>query len=313
MSRKFIIDTDTASDDAVALLMALAWPDVTVDAITVVYGNVPLAQASVNARYTLEVAQRELDFDAPPVYNGCDRPLLRTVEHADWFHGADGMGNRHYPAPQTPAADEHAVDELIRRFGAAPGEITLVTLGPLTNIAVALRREPRLAEWVQHGYVMGGAACTVGNVTPAAEYNIWCDPEAAHIVFHSGMKLTMIGWELCRGEANLKPDEMQSIYDIGTERAQFAMDCNRRALEAVMQIQLEDGLALADPVAMAVALEPEIATRSLHYVDIACDEALTRGMTVVDQLHVTNNEPNVEVCWGIDVARWKAMLRETLG
>ncbi len=312
MSRKFIIDTDTASDDAVAILMALAYPDVTVDAITVVYGNVPLAQASLNARYTLDVAARELDFDAPPVYNGCDRPLLRPTAHADWFHGDDGMGNMHYPAPSTPVADGHAVDELIRRFGEAPGEITLVTLGPLTNIAVALRREPRLAEWVRHCYVMGGAACTVGNVTPAAEYNIWCDPEAARIVFQSGMKLTMIGWELCRGAANLKADEMQAIYDLGTERAQLAMDCNRHALQAVVEIQKEDGLALADPVAMAVALEPAIATRSLHYVDIACDKELTRGMTVVDQLHVTNNEPNVEVCWAIDVGRWKAMLRETL-
>jgi purine nucleosidase len=305
---RLIIDTDTASDDAVALVMAHYWPDVQVDAITVVSGNVPLAQASINARYTVELCTKET-----PVYEGAARPLLRAPAHAEWFHGPDGMGDMRYPAPRRAPAGENAVQQLIHRFGEAPGEITLVTLGPLTNIALAIGVEPRLAHWVKECYVMGGAACYVGNVTPAAEYNIWCDPEAARIVFHSGMKILMVGWEHSRGGAALSAEERDMIYGFATERARFAIDCNRHALAAGRDIQGEAGLMLPDPVTMAIALDPNICTqRRMHYVDVACDTELTRGMTVVDQLDVTNKTPNVEVCWAIDFARWKEMLYKTL-
>jgi len=308
MTRRMIIDTDTASDDAVAILMALQWPDVQVEAITVVSGNVPMEQGSLNARYTVELCGQDV-----PVYEGAARPLLRDVRYAHFFHGLDGMGGMNYPAPQRPAAEGNAVTELIRRFGDAPGEITLVTLGPLTNIALALNLEPRLADWVKECYVMGGAACTVGNITPAAEYNIWCDPEAARIVFHSGMKILMVGWELCRGEANLSEADMATVYGFNTERARFAIDCNKSAIEANRQWLGDPALALPDPVTMAIALDPAVCTRrSTHYVDVACDAELTRGMTVVDQLGVTNKEPNIEVCWEIDVPRWKETLYQTL-
>ena len=306
--RRFIIDTDTASDDAVALIMALHWPDVKVDAITVVAGNMPLAQASINARYTVEVCGK-----ATPVYEGAARPLLREPAPAAWFHGADGMGDMHYPAPQQPPAGQDAIQQLIRHFGEAPGEISLVTLGPLTNIALALAMEPRLAGWVKACYVMGGNACYVGNVTPAAEYNIWCDPEAARLVFHSGIKLLMVGWEHSRGEAELLQDERAQIYALGTQRAQFAIDCNQHALKVGRELQGGLGLMLPDPVTMAIALDETVCTgRRMHYVDVACDNEVTRGMTVVDQLNVTGKPPNVEVCWAIDSARWKAILRQTL-
>ncbi|NOZ73661.1 MAG: nucleoside hydrolase [Chloroflexi bacterium] len=318
MSRHFIIDTDTASDDAVAILMALQWPDVEVDAITIVAGNMPVAQGSINARFTVELCKKET-----PVYEGCTRPLLREPFPAHWFHGPDGMGGMHYPPPQRPPAPGHAVPELIRRFGQAPGEITLVTLGPLTNIATALRLEPRLAQWVKQCIVMGGAACTVGNITPAAEYNIWCDPEAARIVFHSGMPILMVGWEVSRGEANLSEAEINDIYQLGSDRARFAMDCNKHALAASVTLQGDPGLGLPDPVAMAVALDPSICRqRSRHFVEVSCDE-LTRGMTIVDRLNVattppardtlwSNKSPNIDVCWEIDAPRWKQMLLQTL-
>jgi len=306
--QRMIIDTDTASDDAVAIIMAVQYPGVQVEALTVVSGNVNLQQASKNARYTLELCGAEV-----PVYDGCDRPLLREPAPADWFHGADGMGEMNYPTPKTQAQSAHAVDELIRRFRDCPGQITLVTLGPLTNLATALQREPKLAEWVKRCVVMGGAACTVGNVTPAAEYNIWCDPEAAHIVFHSGISITMVGWELSRGDANLDESEMAEITALGTQKAHFAMDCNAHALKAVREIQGETGLALADPVAMAVALDAQCCTRrSSHFVDISCDDSLTRGMTVVDQLNVTDLPANAEVCWQLDAAKWKSMLKRAL-
>ena len=306
--RRFIIDSDTASDDAVAIIMALQWPDVQVEAITVVCGNVPVGQASINARYTVELCGADT-----PVFEGAQKPLLRKPHHAYFFHGPDGMGGMNYVLPKRPAAGSNAIQELIRRFAHAPGEITLVTLGPLTNIALALTLEPRLARWVKDCYVMGGAACTVGNITPAAEYNIWCDPEAARIVFHSGMRILMVGWEHCRGMANLTDDEIELIYKFNTNRARFAIDSNTQALQANREWLGEPGLPLPDPVAMAIALNPAICTkRSAHYVDVSCNDDLTRGMTVVDQLHVTNRHANIDVCWEIDVELCKETLFRTL-
>jgi purine nucleosidase len=307
MSRRFIIDTDTASDDVVAILMALQDPDVTVDAITVVFGNVSVEQGSINARYTVELCGKDT-----PVYDGAKRGLMRAPTFAHWFHGQDGMGNMNYSDPAAPPAEGHAVDELIKRFRAEPGEIELITLGPLTNVALALRQEPRLAEWVKACYVMGGNACTVGNVTPAAEFNIWCDPEAAKIVFDSGMKLLMVGWEHCRGEANLDEAERQMVLDFGTELARFTIECNRSATEANQKLFGEPGLPFPDPITVAIALDPAVCTkRSWHYVDVACQDP-TRGMTVVDQLGVTQEEANIEVCWEIDIPLWKETLYKAI-
>jgi purine nucleosidase len=305
--RRFIIDSDTASDDAVAILMALQWPDVEVAAITVLFGNVSVEQGSINARYAAELCGQKT-----PVYEGVARGLLREPSFAHFFHGQDGLGDMGYPAPKRPAESNHAVDELVHRFGEAPGEITLVTLGPLTNIALALLREPRLAGWVKECYVMGGAACTVGNITPAAEFNIWCDPEAAQIVFHSGMKILMLGWELCRGEANLDQADRQTVLGFGTELARFAIDCNSSAIKANTSLYGDPGIPLPDPVAMAVALDPAVCLkRSAHHVEVSCDD-LTRGMTVVDQFGITGEEANIDVCWEIDVPRWKEILYESI-
>jgi len=306
--RRLFIDTDTASDDAVALIMALQWPDTAVLGISIVSGNVPVEQGSRNARYTVELCGRET-----PVHEGQARPLVREPAHAHFFHGPDGLGGVGYPEPRRPPASRDAVSELVRVFGASPGEIDLVTLGPLTNVATALEREPRLAEWVHQCFVMGGAACTVGNITPAAEYNIWCDPEAARIVFGSGMKVLMVGWEHCRGAANLDDREIEAVLAFGTDRARFAIDCNRSAIQVNRDWLGDPGLGLPDPVAMAIALEPAVCTRrSLHHVEVSCDDELTRGMTVVDQLGVTKRQPNVEVCWEIDVVRWKQTLYRAL-
>jgi len=306
--RRFIIDTDTASDDAVALMMAMRYPDVQVDAITVVAGNVDVKQASKNARYV-----RELMGYQVPVFNGCDGPILRKLEIADWFHGSDGMGNQHYPVPAQPPEAEHAANALVRLFNESPQEITLVTLGPLTNIATALMLDPNLSKCVKHCYVMGGAANIEGNVTPAAEYNIWVDPESAYKVLHSGIPITMLGWELSRGDSTLSDSEINEIKLIGTEAAKVAMNCNMHALNAVREIQGEAGLALADPCAMAVALDPTVATNSSqHFVDISLDTTVTRGMTVVDKLNVTGKKPNATVCYAINSNKWKSILKSSL-
>lgn len=318
--RRFWIDTDTASDDAVAILMALRWPDVHVEGISVVAGNVPLGQGTNNALYTAELCGKDV-----PVYQGLARPLLRQSYDAQFFHGSDGMGGMNYKAGRRPEA-KHAVEAIVETFRASPGQITLVTLGPLSNVGTALLREPALAEWVKDCYVMGGAACSVGNITPAAEYNIWCDPEAARILFHSGMKIMMIGWEHCRGQANLTDDEMAMVRRFDTPYADFALDCNQSALKASREWLSDPGLGLPDPVAMSVALDGSVCTRSSwHHVEVECNSDLTRGMTIVDERGVANTgpniqtwqrlnqkAPNVEVCWAIDVDRWKELLYNSL-
>jgi len=306
--RKFWIDTDTASDDAVAILMALRWPDVDVVGISTVSGNVPVEMCAVNARYTVELCGKDT-----PVYLGAAKPLLREASYAYFFHGPDGMGGMNYPAPRRPLAEEHAVQALIDAVRAHPGEITLVTLGPLTNVALALALAPDLAQKIPVCYVMGGAAATLGNVTPAAEFNIWVDPEAAKMVFHSGLHLVMVGWELCRGEANLSEADMAEVRGLGTVFADFSLDCNRQAIETNRTWLKDPALPLPDPVTMAVALDPSVSVRqSSHYVDVEILSEVTRGMTVVDELGVLNRAANVEVCWQIDIPKWKETLYRTL-
>ena len=317
--RSFLIDTDTASDDAVALVMALRSGDVEVKAITVVAGNVNLEQATANALFSAEMCGGDV-----PVFKGAARPLIRAHEDASWFHGVDGMGNQHYPPAKRAAQAGHAVDAIIEICNSTPG-LTLVTLGPLTNIALALSRAPQIAQNIARCIVMGGAPCCEGNVTPAAEYNIWVDPEAAEIVFRSAMKIEMVGWQLSREEAALSEGEIEQALKLGTPLARFAIDCNRTAIESFHRQTRYRGLGLPDPVAMAVALDPTIVTsKSDHLVEIETSSSLTRGMTVVDRLNVASDPRNAPdwpgasmrrrctIVWGIDIPKWKKLLMDRL-
>jgi purine nucleosidase len=317
--RTFLIDTDTASDDAVALIMALRAPDVCVAAITVVAGNVEVQQATRNALYTVELCNANV-----PVYSGAEKPLLRTYENATWFHGRDGLGDHNYPAPRRSAEKQHAVDAIIETIESNPG-LVLVTLGPLTNVALALSKRPSIAAKVSRCVVMGGAPCCEGNVTPAAEYNIWVDPEAARVVMGSGLPVELIGWQLCRGDAVLCPADIAHVEGLNSKLAHFAIECNSHA-RAAYKIQTgEDGISLPDPVAMCLALDPTVGTDwSEHHVDVETQSDLTRGMTVVDRLNVAEDErnralwapalrgPKAKVCWSIDNTRWKEALYAAL-
>ncbi|MGH7176684.1 MAG: nucleoside hydrolase, partial [Tepidisphaeraceae bacterium] len=266
--------------------------------------------------YTAELCGSDV-----PVFVGAARPLLRRASHADWFHGKDGLGDMNYPSAKKRAQSEHAVDATIRTIQQNPG-IEVVTLGPLTNVALAISREPGIVRGISRCTVMGGNPCCEGNVTPAAEYNIWCDPEAAAIVIGSGMNIELVGWHLCRGEANLGPADIAHVRAIDTKLAHFAMDCNRVAMQANRRQSGDAGIALPDPVAMSIALDPTICTdRSEHLVAIETHSDLTRGMTVVDRLNVGADERNqgewvhaelsagkAMIGWRIDVPRWKQML-----
>ncbi len=193
--RKILIDTDTASDDAVAIIMALRSPAVSVLAITTVAGNVDVAQGTQNALFTVELCSADV-----PVFRGAAAPLLRVHEDAAWFHGKDGLGDHDYRPTARVAEKEFAVDALVRIVRANPG-IEIITLGPLTNLALALGQWPELANNVSRCVVMGGAPCCEGNVTPAAEFNFWVDPEAARVVLRSKLPIELVGWQLSRGEA----------------------------------------------------------------------------------------------------------------
>jgi len=311
-----LIDTDTASDDAVALIMALRSPAIRVLAITTVAGNVAVQQSTRNALFTAELCGADV-----PVFMGAEKPLHREHQSAHWFHGRDGLGDHGYPAPRRSAEKLHASDAIIATIEANPG-LVLVTLGPLTNIARALQRNPSIAAKVGRCVVMGGAPCCEGNVTPAAEYNIWCDPEAARIVLRSGLPVELVGWHLCRGAAALNVNDIERVLSFDTMLARFAIECNSRAQEAYFEQTGEHGISLPDPVAMSIALDPTIVTQqSENYVDVETSSELTLGTTVVDRLNVAGNERNrgvwapalskgvkAKVYWSIDNERWKQAL-----
>lgn len=320
MKPAFLIDTDTASDDAVALIMALRSPDVRVLAITAVAGNVNVQQAARNALYTAELCGSSV-----PVFVGAEKPLRREHQSADWFHGKDGLGDHGYPPPKRLLEKQHAVEAIIATIEANPG-LVLVTLGPLTNVALALQRNPSISTKVSRCVIMGGAPCCEGNVTPAAEYNIWCDPEAARIVIRSRLPVELVGWHLCRGEAALNLNDIERALSLDTPLARFAIECNSRAQEAYFEQTGEHGISLPDPVCMSIALDPSIVTNQTeHYVDVETSSELTRGMTVVDRLNVAGNDRNkstwadilrqgtkAKVVWTIDNARWKQSLHKAL-
>jgi purine nucleosidase len=314
--RTFLIDTDTASDDAVALIMALRAPDVCVAAITTVAGNVPVQQSTRNALYTVELCGTHV-----PVYAGADKPLLRSYENATWFHGRDGLGDHHYPSARQTVATTPAADAIIEAIEANRG-IVIVTLGPLTNLALALAKRPEITARVSRCVVMGGAPCCEGNVTPAAEYNIWVDPEAARIVINSGLPIELVGWHLSRGDAVVHDDDIARILGFNNPLAKFAVESNSHARHAYRVQTGEDGISLPDPIAMAIALDPSTGTDwSEHFIDVETQSELTRGMTVVDRLNVAADDPNktvwapivektckAKVCWTIDNQRWKEAL-----
>jgi len=273
--RHFLIDTDTASDDAVALVMALRHPDVQVEAITVVAGNVPLGHGVQNALYCVERCGANT-----PVYVGIDKPMLRPLETAQFCHGEDGMGDIGLPLTGRKPAEGHAVDVLIDTIHKFAGQITLVTLGPLTNVAAALLRDPSIAAAVERCVIMGGIGFGYGNIVPAAEYNIWVE---------------MVGWDISHKHATFtaeQADELHAMSDLGA----FCVDIQKALRAFGISYLKQDGFDLPDPIAMAVALEPDVATVTKHLrVDIEAQSELTRGATVVDHLRVSGREPNVDV------------------
>jgi purine nucleosidase len=304
--RRFLVDTDTAADDPVALVMALRHPGVRVEAITVVAGNVPVDQGVQNALYTLEMLGEHV-----PVFRGAESPLLALLKTSQFIHGEDGMGDRGLPLHGRKPYPGHAVDALLETANRYPGEVELVTLGPLTNVAMALHRDPSFAGKVKGCLMMGGASDHLGNMSPVAEFNVWVDPEAAKVVFSSGMPLKMVGLDVSRKHAVFTPQESAKLRGVGTPLAEFCVDIQR-----VLLNEWDGGFELADPIAMAVALAPEVATRvERRFVAVETGGEWCRGQTVVYHQEITGvgeYEPNVEVVEEASRERFLEMLYEAV-
>lgn len=272
---RVIIDTDTAGDDVFSLMIALTRPGVSVEAITIAHGNVGFAQHAENALKTLEVCGRAGEV---PVYLGAQRPLTREPLEASYVFGADGMSDSGFAATAQRPAGGDAPSEIVRRILAAPGEITLLAQAPLTNIALAVQEAPQIAKACRHLWIMGGTDNGVGNVTPAAEYNFYVDPEAAKIVLAAGFDVSIVTWTLTLQDGLAPDGHLQSLADMQTPRSAFFTAVNRASLEFARRIQGLAGSLHPDALASALMLDEGLILEADRcFVDVETQGELTRG------------------------------------
>lgn len=306
-----LIDTDTAGDDTVALLFGLLSPQLDLKGVTVCAGNVGFAQMVENALYTIEVAGRSGEV---PVYPGCRRPLVRPWDTVENIHGEKGMGTGDFPpARQRPEA-LHAANAIVQLANAHAGKLVIAGIAPVTNLAVALMLDPELPKKVKHLYLMAGNNQALGNVTPAAEYNVWVDPEAARMVFEAGFDLTMVGWEICVRHAVMDDDAWVKIEALDTPLSRFFTTVNQVTRAFCKRQQGLAGSTHPDAITVAGIANPKVfATVRHRNVAIETQSELTRGMTVVDELAVSDRRPNANVVYTACHNTFEAMLFDLLG
>ncbi|HMO07883.1 MAG TPA: nucleoside hydrolase [Paracoccaceae bacterium] len=307
--RRIIIDTDPGQDDAVAILLALASPEeVEVLGVVAVAGNVPLPLTERNARIVCELAGRP-DL---PVFAGCDRPLLRPLVTAEHVHGKTGLDGPQLPDPVMPLRPEHGVDFIIRTLREQPpGTVTLCPLGPLTNIATAFARAPDIVARVAEVVLMGGAYFEVGNITPAAEFNIYVDPEAAAAVFASGARITVMPLDVTHKALTSRP-WVEGIRALGTPVGRMVAEWTDFFERFDVAKYGSQGAPLHDPTVTAYLIRPDLFTGRQINVEIETLSDLTRGMTVADWWGITDRPRNAMFMGGIDAEGFFALLTERL-
>ncbi len=308
--KQIIIDCDPSPDDAVAILTALAsQAELGVLAITTVAGNVPVLLTSKNARKALELARRtEL-----PVYAGASAPLLRKLITAEHVHGRTGFDGYDLPEPTMPLAKGFAPDAIVDLImQRAPGEVTLCCLAPLTNIALALAKEPQIAARVKEIVLMGGAFSEGGNITPAAEFNVFVDPEAAARVLDCGAPITMIPLD-CTHQALTTRVRLEKLRAFGTPVAEAFYHLLKFNKIFDEQKYGWEGGPLHDATVIAYLLDPAMFSGRMVHVDVECSSALTLGMTVVDWWSVTKKPANVQFLREIKADRYFDLVIERLG
>jgi inosine-uridine nucleoside N-ribohydrolase len=301
-----LLDCDPGHDDAIALLLALASPELELLGVTTVAGNQTLDKTTSNALRVLEFVGR----GDVPVAAGADRPLARDLFIAAYVHGESGLEGPALPEPRGTAVGQHAVDFLAERILGAARPVTLVPVGPLTNVGLLLARHPEAAERIERIVLMGGAI-REGNVTPAAEFNIYVDPEAAWRVFHSGLPVTMIGLDVTH-QALMSDAHAERLRESGragrlvAELYDFFSRYHRETYGF-------EGAPIHDAVAVAHVLRPGLVETLPRHVDVDCESRLCRGRTVVDLWRRTGEEPNADVGTGIDADGFLELLCDRLG
>lgn len=285
--RRLIIDTDTGSDDAVALIMGLKSEDLHIEAITTVCGNVPLKQATKNAMMTVEVTDKQ----KPPVYMGASKPLMRDLVTATNVHGDDGMGDCNLIHPTLSPEKEHAVDIILSIVNKYPHEIEILTIGPVTNIALAIMKDPETMKKVKHIYTMGTGGFGPGNITPVAEFNVYVDAEAFKILLNASIKLTIIGFDVCLGDAALNKSDFAILSNSPQPEARFAIECNRVLLDYNLKAGNGHIIDLPDAVAMGVLMWEDIIKDSRDCYCYACTiEEPAYGQVIVDDHRILAND-----------------------
>ncbi len=295
--KRILIDTDPGIDDAAAILLALASPEVHLEGLSTVHGNCSVEQATINALSVLELARAS----HIPVARGCSLPLVQPSLLAPETHGNSGLGYAHLPPPASRPIHQHSVDFLIEKILSAPGEITLVAIGPLTNIALAIRKEPAVVNAVREVIIMGGAIRLEGNTTPLAEFNTYVDPHAAHMVYHSGMPITLVPLDVTY-QCILRPDDVQRLQKINSPIPAFLAEATRFYMEFHNEYQNIDGCIINDPLALALTFAPELCTYEELYVDVDISGGVSMGKTFADFYRMTQKPANMKVALGVRAA-----------
>ena len=308
MPRRIFVDTDTASDDAVALMMAFKHAPADLVGISIVAGNVPRDQGVQNALFI-----RELCGAATPIFAGATKPLSRPLQTAQFVHGEDGMGDIGLDLSGRSPDEGCGVRAIIEAANKYPGELELVTLGPLTNIALALGLDPALSEKIRQCTIMGGASDGYGNITPVSEFNVWADPEAAEAVFASSMPKRMVGWDVSRKYAVINDREADDLRSIGTDTAKITVDAQATLRRFCAETTGLDGFDLPDPIAMAVVISKQtVKTDKRAAVTIITNDGPTRGLAIIDDRNYSDRPQSTRVVLEADREHFLSLLREAL-
>ncbi len=294
MTSKIIIDTDPGVDDALTFLLALASPEIQLEALTSVHGNIGIENTTRNALSVLELAQAS----HIPVARGCEVPLVSPLYKSDKnVHGKKGVGNANLPEPKSKVINQHAIDFLIEKVNAQPNQISIFPIGPLTNIALAIRKDPEFVKNVKELVIMGGSIKQGGNATPLAEFNIFADAHAAHVVFHAGIPIKLIPLDVTQ-QCLLTAKDIEHIYQINSPIARFIKDATDVYLDFYRKHGI-DGCALHDPLTLATIIAPELLIFENYYVGVDFSGGISNGHTFADLMNVSKKPANMQVAMNV--------------